>query len=154
MSAQLQRATSPRYIGEAARRIIRLRRAAERMLAELESSQLEVVLIPSKDRDCAMRGGKIRVAHMQNAEWYQDFCAQFTAKRRARCRRCFRRCQCEKEEKRKRRWGKRPRMLHDTSIKKQDTIRGLKELTRGKCVSIYAQRLAEFISSYQQRRAA
>ena len=155
MSAQVQRVNhSPSYMGEAARRIIRLRRAAERMLSELEGSRLEVCLIPSRDPDCAMRGGMIRAVQESNPEWYQDFCAQFTAKRRAHCRRCFRRCRCDKEERQRLRWRTRPRMLHDTLIKRQHTIRALKELVKGRCETIYANRLADFIDSYQQRKAA
>jgi hypothetical protein len=156
MSAQLQR-NEPVYTGEAARRIIRLRRAAMRMLTELESSCLEVVLIPSKDPDCAMRGGMVRVAHMKNVRWYSEFCKHFTARRRRPCKYHPRRCDCPKEEKEKRRWYYRDRRkskLHDTSIKRQDTIRGLEELMRGKCQSVYAQRLADFIERDYLRKAA
>lgn len=146
MDVQLQKQTrSPVYVGQAARRIIALRRAAERMLAELESSRLEVVLIPSKVPDCAMRGGMIRAVQEANPEWYQDFCSQFTARRRAQCRRCYGRCECSKEERQRLRWRTRPRRLHDTLIKRANTIKGLKELMRGQCETIYAQRLTDFI---------
>ncbi len=37
---------------------------------ELESNWLEVVLVPSRDPECAMRGGCLRVAHSYNADWY------------------------------------------------------------------------------------
>lgn len=154
MSAQFAKVKQPVYVGQAARRIITHRRAAMRMLSELESQRLEVVLVPSRDPDCAMRGGMIRAVQEANPEWYQDFCSQFTAKRRASCRRCYRRCQCDKEERQRLRWRTRPRRLHDTLIKRQDTIRGLRELIKGQCVSIYAQRLADFIERDNQRQAA
>jgi hypothetical protein len=93
------------------------------MLADLDYYHLEVVLIPSHDPDCAMRGGKIRVAHEHNAEWYQDFCSEYTARR--------------KRPRRKR--------LHDTLIKRSNTRRGLLEIINGRCDSIYAQRLRDFI---------
>jgi hypothetical protein len=158
MSAAINRSSKELvYIGEAARRIIRLRKAATRLLVELESSCLEVVLIPSKDHDCAIRGGMIRVAHMKNARWYSEFCKHYTARRRRPCKYHRRRCDCPKEEKEKRRWyfrDRRKSKLHDTSIKRQHTIRGLEELIRGSCASIYAQRLADFIDRDYQQRAA
>lgn len=52
------------------------------MLMELESNCLEVVLIPSGDADCAMRGGMIRVAQSSNAYWYREFCDQHQSSRR------------------------------------------------------------------------
>jgi hypothetical protein len=48
---------------------------AQEYLDELEGNILEVVLIPSNDPDCAMRGGKIRAVQSQNAQWYREFCA-------------------------------------------------------------------------------
>jgi hypothetical protein len=123
LSARLQKKTSIAYTGEAARRIITLRRAAQKMLMELESSHLEVVLIPSRDHDCAMRGGMIRAVQYQNPAWYRSFCGI-------------------KESRRKDilRWRK-----FKTAIKRRDTIRGLNELIRGGCSSLYARRLADFI---------
>jgi hypothetical protein len=100
-----------------------LRREAQKMLMELESSRLEVVLIPSKFPDCAMRGGMIRAVQESNTRWYRDFCSQYT------CRR--------KKLRRKRK--------HDTMIKREWTIKGLGELIRGRCETSYAHRLADFI---------
>lgn len=143
---------TPTYQGGAARKVIRLRRAAREMLVELESNLLHVELVPSDFWDCAMRGGKKRAVQYQNAEWYQDFCSEYTARRREMCRIHKRTrkvkgryCTCLPKEKEKRRWKFRNRRKHDTAIKRQDTIRGLRELIRGQCVSGYAQRLADFI---------
>lgn len=44
----------------------------ELMLAELESSQLEVVLVPT--RRWANEGGCVRVAISRNCDWYRRFC--------------------------------------------------------------------------------
>lgn len=44
------------------------------LLAELESSRLEVVLVPC--RRTVNAGGCIRVAVSKNAEWYRRFCAR------------------------------------------------------------------------------
>lgn len=121
---------SPSYTGAAARRIVMLRRAAQKMLLELESSHLEVVLIPSRDPDCAMRGGMIRAVQERNARWCRDFCAMYP-KHRTRPRR-----------KRK----------PDTRIRRELTINGLNEILRGRCRSVYAERLAHFIERAERRR--
>ena len=131
MSTQLHRArTSPAYVGEAARRFIALRRAAQEMLAELDSSRLEVVLIPSRDPDCAMRGGKIRAVQSQNAEWYRKFCDQHQSTRK---RRSFK---------------------SDTKIKRAHTRRALLEILSGRCATPYAERIKDFVERRQKRRAA
>jgi hypothetical protein len=81
MSTQLQKQSlSPAYTGEAARRIIYLRRAAERMLAELDGTRLEVVLIPAPERRHTLHS--IRAVQERNCDWYRDFCASFTARRK------------------------------------------------------------------------
>ena|SRR2546421_8149373 len=98
-------------------------KVAKVLLAELESSRLEVVLIPSRDPDCAMRGGMLRAVQEQNADWYQSFARQFESHRKDRLR-----------------WRK-----FKTKIKRNDTLRGLRELVEGNCDSVYAQRLKDFI---------
>ena len=111
---------------------------AKELLADLLDSRLEVVLIPSRDPECAMRGGMIRAVQERNAQWYREFCEQYPSHRR---------------------WQNRKGR---TRIKRRDTIRGLNELIAGKCNSIYAQRLKEVIETVianeayeeQQRREA
>lgn len=103
---------------------IQIAKLAEECLAELEGNILEVILVPSQDPECAMRGGMIRCVASQNARWYREFCEQFESNRR------------------------RPRNKPDTMIRRQWTRRALKELIEGKCQTIYAQRLKQFIRSY------
>jgi hypothetical protein len=122
--------------------------AALDLLIELESTRLEVVLIPSEDDDCAMRGGKIRKAHLKNPAWYSEFCQGYTARRRKACRYHRRRCTCPKEEKAKRKWFTRERRkskLHDTCIKRAHTIAALERVIAGKLESTYVDRLWPFI---------
>lgn len=52
----------------------------ELMLAELESSQLEVVLVPCKRY--ANQDGCIRVAANRNCTWYRRFCSRYSSDRR------------------------------------------------------------------------
>jgi hypothetical protein len=99
-------------------------------LLELESNYLEVVLIPSRDHDCAMRGGKIRAVQYQNAEWYRAFCAEHESQRKDRHK-----------------WRK-----FKTKIKRRETRRALTALISGKCETRYAQMLKEFIVRYQADR--
>lgn len=105
---------------------------AQEYLIELESHCLEVVLIPSRDHDCAMRGGMIRAAQYQNAEWYRAFCAEHESSRRDRNR-----------------WRK-----FKTKIKRQETRRALRALIAGKCQTPYAQMLKEFMFRYEANRKA
>jgi len=95
---------------------------AETFLDELEGNILEVILVPSRDDDCAMRGGMIRCVASKNARWYREFCLLYESSRRRR----------------------KP----DTMIKRQWTRRGLNALREGKCHTIYAQRLKKFIRRY------
>lgn len=96
-------------------------------LLELDSHCLEVVLIPSREHDCAMRGGKIRAVQEQNAEWYRKFCGEHESNRKDRLR-----------------WSK-----FKTKIKRQWTRRALNELIAGKCETYYARDLKEFILRYE-----
>jgi hypothetical protein len=56
-----------------------IRDALEEMLAEFESSRLEVVLVPQ--RIFTNSGGMIRVAAGKNCQWYRQFCASFPSSR-------------------------------------------------------------------------
>jgi hypothetical protein len=112
-------------------------RKAKALLEELDANYLEVVLIPSRDPDCAMRGGKIRAVQYQNAEWYRKFCGEHESNRNDRLR-----------------WLK-----FKTKIKRAHTRRALKELISGKCLTPYAVMLTGFIQRWEvmkkdERRAA
>lgn len=108
---------------------LQIAKLAEECLAELEGNILEVVLIPSIDPECAMRGGMIRAVASANAQWYREFCLQFESSRR------------------------RQRKKPDTMIKRQWTRRGLNELIDGKCHTTYAQRLKRFIRAWHRENA-
>jgi crotonobetainyl-CoA:carnitine CoA-transferase CaiB-like acyl-CoA transferase len=105
-------------------------RVASELLADLDANYLEVVLIPSRDYDCAMRGGKIRAVQYQNAQWYREFCALYPSARNHR------------------------RRKFQTKIKRSSTRRALVELVNGTCRTEYAQRLRAFIKRQAQRVAA
>lgn len=97
------------------------------LLRELESNHLEVVLIPSGDAECAMRGGMIRAVQSQNAEWYRIFCKQHGSNRSDLMR-----------------WSK-----FKTKIKRAHTKRALNELISGKCETPYAKDLAKFAKRWE-----
>lgn len=122
-----------------------------RFLRELEQQSLEVVLIPSKHWEVAQQGGMIRAVQQENPEWYQEFCGLYRARRGGRTTRCdwcglwhHKKSRCSKGKKR-RPPAYRQKRLFDTSVKRRDTVRGLKELLSGQCQSVYAQRLRDFI---------
>jgi hypothetical protein len=95
------------------------------MLAELESSQLEVVLIPSQDPDIADRGGMIRAVQMANPEWYSELCSRFTRGHQSRKR----------------------TPNHDTVIDRRSTLAALRRLVNYLEVSsVYGARLEDFIT--------
>lgn len=98
--------------------------AALELLAELESSRLEVALVPTRWR--MNEGGCIRVAVSKNATWYRRFCEQHLSARR------------------------RLNRSLDTKIKRQHTLRALQRIAEGKPTrGVYAERLRPFV----QRRA-
>lgn len=101
---------------------------AEWFLNELESNQLEVVLIPDRDQ----RGGMLRAAQGQNAVWYRTFCAQHGSRRKDLYR-----------------WSK-----FKTAIKRQHTRRALRELIDGKCRTPYAHMLKSFIERWEFQHAS
>lgn len=87
----------------------------ELMLNELDSSQLEVVLVPQ--RRFTNHGGMVRVAISKNAKWYRDFCGRFSSSRVRR------------------------NVAFDTRIKRRHILRVLRALLAGKSTSIYAPAL-------------
>lgn len=107
-----------------------VRQLAHEYLLELDSNCLEVVLIPSRDPDCYLRGGMIRAVQSQNCDWYRRFCAEHESNRRDRLR-----------------WSK-----FKTKIKRAWTRRALLELIAGKCETAYAKDLASFIHRYESDR--
>ncbi len=81
-------------------------RALELMLIDLESNQLEVILIPEKRRTHEM--GFIRVAASKNCKWYREFCAKYSSDR------------------------KRKNLAFDTRIKRRNVIVLLEKMISGK----------------------
>lgn len=87
----------------------------EAMLNELESSQLEVMLVPQ--RTFTNHGGMVRVAVSRNVKWYRDFCGRFPSSRvRKNC-------------------------AFDTRIKRRDVLRVLRGALAGRSVSSYVPAL-------------
>lgn len=84
---------------------LELREALTEMLEQLESSCLEVMLIPQRYR--TNEGGMIRVAVSKNATWYRGFCAQYLSGRQ------------------------RKNNAPDTKIKRAQTLRTLRRLLTG-----------------------
>lgn len=88
------------------------------MLAELESSKLEVALVPLDPRKRNYNeGGCKRVAVSKNATWYQKLCAQYPSSRGTR------------------------RGGFDTRLKRRNVLRALLRLQRGLYVGKYRQDL-------------
>lgn len=101
--------------------------ALEEMLNELESSCLEVILVPEKRRTC--EGGMIRVASSKNALWYRQFCGAYGSTR------------------------KRRNLAFDTCIKRRETLNALRRMIAGTAhpKSHYVYRL-EMIATQRLRR--
>ncbi len=95
------------------------------LLDELESSYLEVVLIPAPERKHAEH--YIRAVQSQNAQWYRKFCEEYVSNRK----------------------GSKLR----TRIKRRATIKALEKLANGINDSIYTERLLEFIrNNYKEKK--
>lgn len=100
----------------------------EQMLAELESSCLEVILVPSRDR--VNEGGCIRVAVSKNCTWYRRFCGRHASSRIRR------------------------NTAFDTCIKRRNTLRALNALIAGKPAGKYAAELLSIAARYAQHPVA
>jgi len=110
----------------------KLKHKALWMLIELESQHLEVVLVPSREHEWIIRGGKIRCVQEQNCEWYRKFCEQFPSHRtRPRHKRKF-----------------------DTLIKRRETVAALEQISDGATRGLYVGRLIDFIEAEQRARVA
>lgn len=102
--------------------------AFELMIAELESSRLEVGLVPERRHTCC--GGMVRVALSRNCAWYRRYCADHPSSR------------------------KRRNLAPDTRIKRRDTLRLLNRLARGlRCRSKYEEPLRRIAATFGRRSA-
>jgi hypothetical protein len=97
-----------------------------RMAEELlHGPRLEVVLVPSRRREEALRGGMIRRVTSHNPDWYRAFCARHQRDRRSR---------------------KKP----DTKIKRSHTIKALFRLHLGQRTTYYRDDLVAMAETYRQ----
>ena len=97
----------------------------ELMLAELQSSELRVELVPQRVR--TNEGGCIRVACSKNAKWYRDFCGKHLS-----CR-------------------KRKNLASDTRIKRANAIKTLETMiSKGGSTSKYAPEFIRIAARYSQ----
>jgi hypothetical protein len=102
-----------------------LRETAEIMRHELAINRLRVVLQP------ALHGpGMVRIVDDYNPEWYREFCALYAPSVRSK---------------------PRQKNKPDTYIKRASTLRAQRELAKGKCVSLYAQRLLPVVADVDAR---
>lgn len=102
---------------------VTLQECALAMLDELESTSLEVVLVPQ--RVYTNEGGMIRVAAAKNCAWYRRFCAAYLSSRVRR------------------------KTLVDMAIKRRHTVRALREIAAGRCRSRYAVRLLPWVRQWR-----
>jgi hypothetical protein len=134
-----------------------IQRLASEMLAHLNHFHLDVTKGPAPNP--AYTGHGVRVVQGVNARWYREFCDMYQKRRGARTRRCdwcgyWHQHVKKKNAKRGKCGRKRPRQYKerkrtDTSIKRAHTVRGLEELMAGRCASMYAQILADFIERHR-----
>jgi hypothetical protein len=97
--------------------------AALELLIELESSRLEVVLIPAPEQRHSCHS--VRAVQESNAEWYQKM--------------------CKRHLRRRKRYSK-----PDTLINRAHTIKALERVMEGRIDSLYAERLMPFIKEKAQ----
>lgn len=83
------------------------------LLDDLAMLKLDVILVPSKNHEIALRGGMIRCVVCQNPQWYSRLC---TAHQKRRIRRSLK---------------------ADTRIVRRDVIRLLTRVADGKPVRSY-----------------
>lgn len=102
--------------------------AIEEMLIELESTRLEVVLVPSK-RHHARDWDMVRVAASKNCTWYRRFCLAHSSDRR------------------------RGNLLHDTRIKRANTIRALNQMLAGRPAGKYEQEFRSIAARLEKKTA-
>lgn len=94
--------------------------AAAELLDELESSHLEVILVPQRTH--TNEGGCVRVAISKNAQWYRRFCSIYSSSRA------------------------RKNAAFDTKIKRARTVAALRSIASGHAVaSVYSVRLMPFV---------
>jgi hypothetical protein len=104
---------------------VKIKLAAEELLAELESNSLQVMLVPTRYR--MNEGGCVRVAVSKNATWYRRFCALYASGR------------------------KRNNRAFDTKIKRLATIRALERFAQGASPrGVYGERLQPIVARHAQ----
>lgn len=108
-----------------------LRETACQMIADLETDQLEICLIPSTLQHQPTEL-KRRAVITQNPRWYQRFCAEWP-KNRSRPRR---------------------KNKPDTRIVRANTIAALYEIASGRAATQYAQRLLPHVETYHGQMEA
>lgn len=106
----------------AAPTVQQLQTAAILMLIELESSRLEVCLVPSPN---PTHERKQRVAVTQNPEWYSRLCREFPRRDRGG-------------------YKAKPR----TMIKRSHTLKALERMASGDFNGVYAERLDLYVRQY------
>jgi hypothetical protein len=106
--------------------------AAQELLDELESSRLEVILVPQRIH--TNEGGCVRVAISKNVRWYRAFCAAYTARR------------FKKNAKGVKVPYQRKNAAHDTLIKRSQVVNTLRAIAAGRpAPSCYGYRLAPLV---------
>jgi len=99
--------------------------ALDGMLGALQNNRLEVILIPDKQINNAVRGKKIRMVVQVNAEWYRRVCADFPNAR------------------------ERKNRAFDTAITRRETLSSLNRMLRTKIASfVYDHRILKYIPGF------
>jgi hypothetical protein len=98
--------------------------ALQEMLDELQSNHLEVILVPSKNRD-RRDHDMIRVVASRNCDWYRKFCANNLSTRKRR--------------------NPRP----DTCIKRFRTIDALERMIAGTRSTYYFNQLSDIARKFK-----
>lgn len=52
------------------------------MLDDLDSNRLDVILVPSRRHEIAIRGGMIRAVQATNPDWYRRLCSDYLKRRK------------------------------------------------------------------------
>lgn len=103
----------------------KLQKLARQYLLELESSQLEVVLIPAPEQKHSTH--MVRAVQEQNCDWYREFCEEHPSTGRFR------------------------KLKFQTKIKRRQTVKALKLLIEGGAETSYTVMLKEFILRREKR---
>lgn len=100
--------------------------ALDAMLGELINNYLEVILVPSKRKEQALRGKKIRFVVSGNADWYSNLCNAHLVKKDGRLK---------------------------TNIKRQATIIALKRALKNKYVdTTFGYELLSYVPDFIKKQ--